>query len=571
MGPGKAPREKTYLRLFQEVTRLITSTLDVDRVLTLIAQKVPEVVGVDAATIRLLDPEGKKLLLLAAHGLSDEYLNRGPVDKESSVTTALSGTPVAIFDASTDPRIAYSDAARKEGIKSILVAPIPFRGEVRGALRLLTRKPRAYGNEEIEFVTAIAEQCGIALENARAYEGRIRQLQYFKTLDEIGKTLNSTQNLEKVLDVIVTRLPEVMDLKGCTIRLLDPVKGHLELMAASGLSREYLDRGSIDDELSTHHALKGEPVVMVDTATDIRNRYRKEAEKEGIASILAVPIVVKKRIIGVLRLLTSRRRCFSDADINFATAVAEQGGIAIQNAIHYKKISDLVVELEQQEDFLQQVIDNLNADVFVLDNEFRFVMINRVFLENHGLTESEVLGKPCHWILRVGGGSERPIKRVLEENRAIIYTRAVEQKNQSIHLEVAASPVSLYNREGRADFIIGTIRDVTDHVRLQKEQRARERLQGVVEMAGAAVHELNTPVFSALGTVQLLAERLDESDARYGDLKTIARNLKTISELTRKMGRITRYEPKDYVGDVKIVDIDKASKEPPTGEKPERP
>ena len=62
-----------YLRLFQEITRLITSTLKVDRVLKLITQKIPAVVGVDAATIRLLDPTGTKLILLAAHGLSREY------------------------------------------------------------------------------------------------------------------------------------------------------------------------------------------------------------------------------------------------------------------------------------------------------------------------------------------------------------------------------------------------------------------------------------------------------------------------------------------------------------------
>ena len=80
-------------------------------------------------------------------------------------------------------------------------------------------------------------------------------------------------------------------------------------------------------------------------------------------------------------------------------------------------------------------------------------------------------------------------------------------------------------------------------------------------MAGAAAHELNTPVFSALGTAQLLLDDLTESQMQ-NDLETIIRNLNSISELTRKMTRITKYEAKEYVGDVKIVDIQKASEDP---------
>ncbi|MEN8243982.1 MAG: GAF domain-containing protein [Thermodesulfobacteriota bacterium] len=552
-------QERTYLRLFQEVTSLITSTLDKDRVMHLIVSKVPEVVGVDAATIRLLNEEDKKLLLLAAHGLSKTYLDRGPVDMEPGVMEALAGTPVTVLDAATDPRITYSEAAEKEGIKSILMAPIPIRGRIRGILRLLTRKPRPYSDREVEFTAAIAEQCGVALENADAYLEQERQIQYFKTLNEIGRMLNSSQLLDSVLDVIVKRLPRVMKLKGCTIRLLSPSKGRLDLVAASGLSQTYLDRGSIDAELSTHQALQGKPVVIEDAVTDPRSQYREAAKAEGIVTILAVPIVVNSNTIGVLRLLTAESRSFSETEIDFTMAVAEQGGIAIQNALHYEKTLKMVTELEHQEDFLQQVIDNLDADLFVLDTDFHFVMINRVFLENHGMLESDVLGQPCFKILRIAESSHGEIRRVLTEERPVIFTQAAGTDEKRIYLEVSASPVPLYDRKAKADFIIGTIRDVTDHVQLQQEQRAREKLQGVLEMAGAAAHELNTPVFSALGTAQLLSEDMEGNESHLDDVKGIIRNLKTVSTLTRKMTRITRYEAKAYVDNTKIVDIEKSS------------
>ena len=237
-----------FLHLFQKITRMITSTLDVEKVLNVIVQKVPEVIGVDAATIRLLDPAGEKLLLVASCGLSQEYLNRGPIDAEQSVSKALAGTPVAIYDALSYPHIQYPEAIQKEGIKSLLIAPVIMKDKIAGVLRLLSKKPRQFKNNEIEFIAALAEQCGIAIENARVYEEQNRQIRYLKSLEEIGKVINSTFQLQEVLDFIVAKIPEVMNLKGCTIRLLDPVKGHLDLVAASGLSEEYLGRGSIDDE-----------------------------------------------------------------------------------------------------------------------------------------------------------------------------------------------------------------------------------------------------------------------------------------------------------------------------------
>ena len=553
-------REHKFLLLFQEVTRLITSTLDLQQVLDRIVKKIPTVFGVDAATIRLLDPTGSKLNLLAASGLSDGYLSRGPVDAEKSVIEALKGSPVAIFNATDDPRISYSDAAKAEGVKSILVAPIPIQGEMQGVLRLLTRDHRQFEKDELEFVAALAEQCGIALQNARFVEDQNRQLLYFETLDHIGKALNSTQDLDEVLNLIVSRMPEVMQLKGCTIRLLDPNRVRLELMAASGLSRKYLDRGSIDDELSTHHALKGEPVMIYDATADTRIRYRDEAALEGVASILAVPIRVKGRTIGVLRLLTAVPRQFTGAEINFAMAVAEQGGIAIQNAIGYRRITKLVTELEHQEDFLQSVMDSLDEELFVLDAQHRITMINETFLKRHGVAEKDAIGKPCDQVIRVCTPGNCPIDNAVKVSALNGITRRMQVAEGDKHLEIITSPVSIFDADGKTDFFIGAIRDVTDHVRLQEEHLARERLQGVLEMAGAAAHELNSPLFAALGTAQLALDETDESNPITGDLETVVSNLKVVAELTRKMSGITRYESKDYAGDVKIVDIQKASR-----------
>jgi GAF domain-containing protein len=335
-------RENNYLQLLLEVTKTITSAHTSDKVLNLIVDRIPEVVNVDAATIRLLDPTGKKLLLKAASGLSDTYLKRGPIDAEESVLNALKGTPIAIADAAEDARFQYPEAARKEGIASLLVAPIPIQGEVGGILRLLSRTRREFDDLEIEFAASLAEQCGICIQNARIYEQQQRQLTYFKTVCEISRSIGETRQLDKILDRIVKTLPAVMDLKACTIRLIESSKGQLELKAAHGLSDAYLQRGPLDDEMATYFILQGEPVVIPDATSDIHTLYHQDAAKEGVGSILAVPIAIQGETIGMLRLLAAGQRLFSDSDINFAMTVAEQGGVAIQNAIDYQKMTDLL-------------------------------------------------------------------------------------------------------------------------------------------------------------------------------------------------------------------------------------
>ena len=331
-------REKEYMNVFQAVTKAVSSTLNVSEVIEMIVRKIPEVLNLRAATIRLLDESGKKLLLVAAHGLSERYLNRGPVDTEENIIEALNEKPVAIYDVSTDNRIRYRKEAEEEGIKSMLTLPITARRRVIGVLRLLTGWPRHFSEEEISFAASLADQCGTAIENARMYERQYREIKYLKTIQEVSRAISSTLNVREVLDMIVKKIPPIMNTKAVTIRLIDKSGKKLELAASYGLSERYLNRGPVDAEESISVALAGWPLAIYDVTTDPRISYRDEAKEEGIRSMLVVPIVVRGKIIGIMRLLTDEFREFAQDEIDFAVALAEQGGIAIENAKMYEEL-----------------------------------------------------------------------------------------------------------------------------------------------------------------------------------------------------------------------------------------
>ncbi len=332
--------KRIYLESYQHICKAISSSLSLSEVLNLIVTNVVKVMNVKASMLRLLNKETNKLEVAAYYGLSEKYVNKGPVESDASIEDALKGRPVSVYDIKEDRNARYRKEALQEGIRSILSIPLRVKNEVIGVLRMYTSEPVKYTEEDLKFVTAIAEQAAIAINNARVFETRIsKEKEYLRVFEEVTKAVSSTLNLNEVLNLIVRKLPEVMNVKAATIRLLDETGERLKLVAAHGLSERYLSRGPVDMEKNIKDALQLKPVAIYDVTTDPRIHYRKEAKEEGIKSMLTLPIVARGKLLGVLRLLTGVPRHFEDEEIDFAASLAEVCGIAIDNARMYEELS----------------------------------------------------------------------------------------------------------------------------------------------------------------------------------------------------------------------------------------
>ncbi len=167
-----ANKEKDYYRSLYEVARVINSSLDPTTVLEKIAEHVTLAMEAKACSIRLLDKQGKRLLVGAAYGLTRGYLRKGAVEVEKSGIDqeALAGNKVAIRNACTDPRFQYPEKAKEEGIASVMVVPLMVEDRAIGVLRVYSATCRDFTPEETEFLTAIANLSAIAIENARLHQ-----------------------------------------------------------------------------------------------------------------------------------------------------------------------------------------------------------------------------------------------------------------------------------------------------------------------------------------------------------------------------------------------------------------
>jgi GAF domain-containing protein len=144
------------------------------------------------------------------------------------------------------------------------------------------------------------------------------------------------------LQSVVTSITEAMQVKACSLRLLDERTGQLEMGAVYGLSGGYLAKGPVDIEHSPidSEALKGVPVIIPDVSTDNRFQYKEAARHEGIVSVLCVPLEVHGTAIGIMRVYTSEHCIFHEDDIQFLTVLASLSALAIDNARHYDNLKN---------------------------------------------------------------------------------------------------------------------------------------------------------------------------------------------------------------------------------------
>ncbi len=162
--------EYTYLLAFMNISRAIGSSLELEEVLKRIVQSTCKTTGAKGCALMLLDEKAERLEVKASYGMRDRYVRKGPLSADRSISDTLRGKPVIIEDATSDPRVQYPLEAKEEGIASIISLPVILRERVIGVLRLYTSTPCRFTQDDVDFLSAVAVQSGLAIDNAKVYE-----------------------------------------------------------------------------------------------------------------------------------------------------------------------------------------------------------------------------------------------------------------------------------------------------------------------------------------------------------------------------------------------------------------
>ena len=165
-----------------KITNSISHSRDPEEVVLLTAESITHALNVKGCTIFLINRHTNELEIAASFGLSKEYLNKGPVSAMHSIAESLSEGPVAIGDVLDDPRIQYPEEAKKEGIASILSVPMATGGKIIGALRVYTAEPAEFDMDDVNFVQAVANMTGMAIDMARLHKGLKDSIEILKSM-----------------------------------------------------------------------------------------------------------------------------------------------------------------------------------------------------------------------------------------------------------------------------------------------------------------------------------------------------------------------------------------------------
>jgi len=337
-------REKDYFKTFCRISKAFCTTIKRDDLLKLIVDSAVETMNGKAACLFLADERQGIFVPMAQTGLSANYLHANPMSVGKIVAALEKKGYLEFPDATTDPRLENHDAKKAEGIASLLTVAVRVKDRTIGILSLYTAEKRVFQETEIEFLCALADQGGIAIENNRLYRRMQKNAMLFL---ELSTKINSSMEIREILNHLTVEICEKLGMRGVAIRLLDEDRDEMKLVASHGLSEGFLEKGSTTTIETARRALQGETLIIIDSATDNRVAFREAMQTEGIVSMIVTPIMAREKVIGVLRLYSDTKREFYDDELMMVKALANQGGLAIQNSSMFLQLQTDKESLEE--------------------------------------------------------------------------------------------------------------------------------------------------------------------------------------------------------------------------------
>jgi PAS domain S-box-containing protein len=533
-------RRQQDLALLLELTADYAESLNVEALLHDVTRRLAERLGIGRAALVMLDRDGEGAHVVAASDaptLEDIRidLERYPEIREAART----GKPVIVEDASHHPLLlGVQNEVAARGIHAIAALPLPIRGEVRGVLLLRASGAdrRTFAPHEIEFLNTVALATAVALRNASLLQTVRGQTEREMSARIAAEAKAASLETYHLFFANVREGVAILDDKACVLSLNPAGETILEAPSESAYGRHLVDvcqplDESVLMELVTA-ARRGE------SRSDVDLMVRTPGERRLTLSFSAAPLEDGRRAI-----------ILSFRDVTQARLLAD--------------------ELRHTKDFLERLIDSSVDAIVASDMQGRIILFNKGAEALSGYSAQQALGGMHVSQLYPPSVAQRIMTLLRSPEHggrgrlSLCRQDVVHRTGQLVPVNMTASIVYEGGREVAS---VGIFTDLRDRMELERklsdvETRLEESEKNavIVALAGTAAHELNQPLTSVMGYAELLKRRLKEEDTSYKPVDIIYREAERMAEIVRKIGRITRYETKAYMGSQQILDLDKAS------------
>jgi GAF domain-containing protein/CheY-like chemotaxis protein len=499
--------------LLVEVTRRLSSTLDLEQVLDIITESALGVDELDAAGLYRWDNSRDGLVLVRARHLS-EAMMRGIALKSGEGVSGRAYAerrPVTTADWRADASLQYrsetiSALEEEDSPRAFVAVPIIIRDEVFGVLLGGARARRRFTERDVHVLSSMAAQAAVAIENARLYTVTQDNLAAAALLNEAARRLHRTLDARRLLPDALAGLGQTFNAEGVAVILFgDPGSGHGTVIRWGALPEEAMR--ALAEPLRRREA----PLLIADASTrpDLVPRTLVET---GPRALSAFPIRGRSRVLGGLALLFAGHRSASEAETRLLAAYADQLAMALDNTALFE-------EAENKKTQLEQVFASTSDGFLVADLSGRVVAFNRQGGDLLNIAADEVVGGPFQRLvemLRPTVSWDQPGARGL---LAVIASGRPAEASGDLEVRAPEARTLGWRAAPMRDLLGATV-GVTITFNDVTRQREIDRMK--TEFVSTVSHELRTPLTSIKGSLHLLlsdpALQLDATQRQLVDI-----------------------------------------------------
>ncbi len=473
--------EEKHKRLtaLYEVSRTLSSVLELERVLNLAMDAVMEVTEAERGFAILLDPKSGEWVLTLARHIDQEEIDSPSFQTGRKVIEEVIAThaPVIVTNLQADQDLRARPSGVGEGLRSILCVPLVIREKLTGVIYVDNQvKKGALTEQDLDFLAAFADQAALAIENARLYENVTARMREAMALYKVSTRLMRTLNLDQLLEDILEVLQRAFGYLNCALLLVDEATEELYIKAARSYPPEVMATGRIkigQESVVGWVAANKVALNVPDVTRDSRySQWVKETRSE-----MAVPMLIGDKVIGVLDAQSPVVNAFSEDDLRVLSSVAAQAAIAIERARLYEETRQKMTEIATMKNYMDNIFASIASGVITTDIKGRITTFNRAAEAILGVPSDRAVGRLYHDVLDFFKGT--PFTSLLEKAKtpehpylASEIELCLPQRGKvSLSLEFS----TLKDQDGEPLGVAVVIDDLTEKKRLEAEREREER------------------------------------------------------------------------------------------------
>ena len=323
------------LAVLAEISYEINASLNLDQVLASAAQQIKRLMDYEIFAVLLPEEGTNDLYVRFAIGHRPEVIEHWRIPMGDGIigAAATTGQAIRVADVTKDPR--YLPAV--DEVRSELAVPLVVRGRVIGVMDIESRQPDYFTPSQQTILTLVASRIGTAVENARLFENARKQAETLLLLNEIGREANATLQVEEVLRRAAELTKRLIDYQIFSILLYDDAAAVFRHRVTVKFGQRVQEKSAVP----AHEGIVGaaaklrRPVVVPDVSLDPRYRMLNPETR----SELAVPMIYKARVVGVMDLESPQLNYFTPEHVQVLSILAAHLGVSIENARLYEQVA----------------------------------------------------------------------------------------------------------------------------------------------------------------------------------------------------------------------------------------